>query len=404
MKFVYEKALTREDAVRELRAHWKPEVASELVCLPDALGRVTVSDVVADVSLPVYRSSKCDGIAVRSSAWADGDPDTAGWVRDVDWAQADTGDDFPDEFDAVVSAEQVLCREAGNLVIEKGIDVKPGTCVNQAGSLVKKGDLVVEAGTFLTPELLCAMATAGMYQIPVARRPRVGFIPTGSELVACGSVPRRGENIESNSLMVAAFLEQWGAEAVVYPIVRDDRAALERTLDEALAACDIVLINGGSSRGEEDFNSVLISERASWFSHGIRSVPGRPVGIAVIRNKPVVNVPGPCIAAWLAMNWLVRDMVAYALGMRTHRRPSVRARLGFTIGQNPKMERFVRVRLARAEDGALVASQLPKDWGAPVTLARTDGMWAMPAGTGEFAEGTEVEVELLRPIEDVLGA
>ena len=232
----------------------------------------------------------------------------------------------------------------------------------------------------------------------------MGFIPTGSELVACGSVPRRGENIESNSLMVAAFLEQWGAEAVVYPIVRDDRAALERTLDEALAACDIVLINGGSSRGEEDFNSVLISERASWFSHGIRSVPGRPVGIAVIGNKPVVNVPGPCIAAWLAMNWLVRDMVAYALGMRTYRRPSVRARLGFTIGQNPKMERFVRVKLARAEDGALVASQLPKDWGAPVTLARTDGMWAMPAGTGEFAEGTEVEVELLRPIEDVLGA
>lgn len=403
MKFVYEKALTREEAVRELRAHWEPAIDAELVTLQGALGRVTVGDVVADVSLPVVRSSKCDGIAVKSSAWKDGDPDTSGWVRDVDWAQADTGDDFPDEFDAVVSAEQVLCREPGNLVIEKGIEVKPGACINQAGSLVRKGDLVVAKGTVLTPELLCAMATAGMYQIPVARKPRVGFIPTGSELVACGSAPRRGENIESNSLMVATFLEQWGAEAVVYPIVRDDRAALERTLDEALAACDIVLINGGSSRGEEDFNSILISERASWFSHGIRSVPGRPVGIAVIDNKAVVNVPGPCIAAWLAMNWLVRDMVAYALGTRTHRRAFVKARLGFAIKQHPKMERFVRVRLARGEDGTLVASQLPKDWGAPVTLAQTDGLWAMPSGEGEYAEGSEVEVELLRPIEDVLG-
>jgi molybdopterin molybdotransferase len=402
MKYDYEQAMSCEDAIAQLRAHWSPSRDIELTTLPQALGRVLASDVASSVTLPVVRSSMRDGVAVKSSAWAQGEPDTSGWVRGREWERADTGDDFSDDYDAVIAIEQVTIDECNRLTIQPGITAKAGDLVRQAGSIVRKGDLIARAGTRLSPEILCALSTAGAYQIEVVRKPRVGFVPTGSELVACGSVPMRGENIESNSLMVDSFLKEWGADATIYPIVRDDQAALERTFDEALAACDIVLINGGSSRGDEDFNSEMIKERAEWFRHGIRAVPGRPVGIAVVNGKAVINVPGPSPAAWLAMDWLVRDMICYALGTVTTNRPHVMARLGFEAQPLAKFDRFMRLLLARDSDGCLVCSKIPDDWGTPMVLAHTDAMWRMPAGQNPIAAGTMIDVELLRPIECIV--
>ena len=84
-----------------------------------------------------------------------------------------------------------------------------------------------------------------------------------------------------------------------HSIVRDDAAELERALDEALPQADLVLINGGSSRGEEDFNSQLLERRGSFFRHGVKAVPGRPVAFSIVDGKPVINVPGPVAAAYL---------------------------------------------------------------------------------------------------------
>lgn len=402
MKFEYERALWREDAVRSLRENWHPRRPTETVLAAKALGRVAAQSVVANVTLPVYRSSQRDGIAVKSAAWANGDPCIEGWKRGVDWAPADTGDDFPDEFDAIVSAEEVSYNGDGSLAaIAGGLAVEAGRGVNPAGAVVKEGDVVIDAGTVLTPELLCACAAAGAYQLEVVRKPRVAFIPTGSELVAAGIAPQRGQNIETNSLMVGAFLEEWGCDPVVFPIVRDERDALGRALDQALATCDVVLMNAGTSRGGEDFNAQLVQERATFFSHGIRAVPGRPVGLAVVGNVPVINVPGPSIACWLAMDWLVRDVVAYAQGIATHGRPAVQATLDFDVKLMPRMERFTRVLLER-DGGTLVAKQLPSGWGAPMTLARTDGIFVAPAGEGALEKGSAVEISLLRPLEDIL--
>ena len=111
------------------------------------------------------------------------------------------------------------------------------------------------------------------------------------------------------------------------------------------------MINAGTSRGEEDFNAQLIQERASYFSHGIRAVPGRPVGLAVVNNVPVINAPGPSVDCWLPMDWLVRDLVSYALGIRTHKRPVVTAALDFEVKPMPLMERFTRVVLEQGPDG-----------------------------------------------------
>ena len=398
MKFDYEKSISREGALREMCELWSVEPQTEIVPLDQAFGRVLAEDAIARFSLPLVRSSKRDGIAVRSADFAGGMPDTSSWVRGVDWAQADTGDDFPDEFDAVVAIEQVDRSEDGLTVsFPNEISVAAGDGVNACGAIVRRGSVVVPAGERLTPEYVAACAVAGLAQVRVARRPRVGFLATGSELVPWGSFPKRGQNIEANSLMVRGMLAEWGAECIAYPICADDTRALEEALDRALAACDMVIINGGSSRGEEDYNSRLLERRASHFRHGVRAVPGRPVGMAIIDGKPAINVPGPVMAAWLCMDWLVRGLVAHYYGTPAPKREVVRAKLAETMKKPEKFERLVRVLLSRDEAGALVASLLPQ-MGVPQTIFASDGMVALPMGAAEAPAGTEVDVMLLRAI------
>lgn len=399
MKFEYDNALTREQALAEYRNRWKPEPRIETVPLDRAFGRVCAEEVTAAYSLPICRSSRMDGVAVHSADFANGIPDTSDWKRGRDFAQADTGDDFPDEFDAVLSREQIEIDENDNLrITDAKARVEPGTGVNESGATVKKGSSIVDARTLLTPELVAAIAVGGHAQVDVVARPVVAFIPTGTELVPWGSYPQRGQNFEANSLLVKGLVEQWGAKAMCYPIVRDDPASLEAALDRALEVADIVLVNGGSSRGEEDFNSQMLQRRGSYFTHGVRTVPGRPVGMAIIDDTPVVNVPGPVMAAFLSLDWLVRGLIAHYFGMPPERRARVSARLAQPLAKRVPFERVVRVALSRGEDGGLACSTLPDGIGVPATIAGSDAFLTLPIGSEGAAEGDEVEVELLRPL------
>ncbi len=400
MKFVYERSATRTDALRELCERWRPAPATEVVGLADACGRVTAEEVRALYSLPVKRSSKRDGIAVRAADFTAGAPDTAAWMRGADYAQADTGDDFPDAFDAVIAAEAIAYDDRGALrIVDFPSDLRPGDGVNPCGSIVRADEVLASARTRLTPELVASLAVGGHAQVRVLTGPRVAFIPTGSELVPFGTYPRRGQNLEANSLLVRGMLKTWGAEVVCYPIVRDDEEALEAALDRALAAADIVLVNGGSSRGEEDFNSRLLERRGAYFRHGVRAVPGRPVGIALIDGKPVVNVPGPVLAAFLSMDWLVRGLVAHYQGVPMPRRPVVRARLSEDVSKPEAFERLVRVSLAPDGDGGYVCAPLPQPMTLAQTLRSSDGMLALPIGAARAEAGGVFDVELLRPLE-----
>lgn len=395
VKFEYEKSMTREAALEGLVEQWKPSPAREFVPLDQAFGRVLAQDAIAQVALPVVRSSRMDGIAVRSEDFAQGAPDTSMWKRGVDFAQADTGDDFPDEFDAVVAIERVVyCNGVPTFPEGDALKVEPGMGVNKAGAIVSAGFVIAQAGTRLTPELVAACAVGGLAQVGVLRRPLVGFMATGSELVPWGSYPQRGQNLEANSLLVRGMLEQWGANCVAYPVVRDDPASLEAALDRALEACDIVMINGGSSRGEEDFNSQLIERRASYFAHGVRAVPGRPVGMGIVGGKPVVNIPGPVMAASLCMDWLIRGLVAHYYGAPAAKRPTVRAVMGESLSKPCEFERIARVRLEGSAEEGYVCFPLERSLGTVASIVRSDGQLVVPIGVEGVAKGEQVEVQL----------
>lgn len=400
MKFDYEKSLTRSDALEGILAQWSFSPKTTIVPLEEAYQRVLAEDVYALHSLPVVRSSRCDGIAVRSADFAQGMPATNTWKQGRDYAKADTGDDFPDCFDAIIAIEEVIFCENGGLTVTKNPEeILPGSCINPCGAIVEQGSLVAKSNTLLSPELVAALAVSGFSQVPVIERLKLAFIPTGSELISFGKRPERGQNIDANSLLVKGLVEQWGAELISYPIVPDDRLKLEEVLEEALKSVDVVLINGGSSRGEEDFNSYLIEEKASYFRHGVRAIPGRPIGMAILEGKPVINIPGPVLAAFLAMDWLVRGLVAHYYGIPLSQRQVIEAQLEEDIVKPKLFEKLTRVRIRPNEsrDGFLCKT-IGLSAGVPQILEKSDGIFSLPIGSSGAMAGDIVSVELFRPL------
>lgn len=386
---------SREEALADFFAAWEPPMRTEHVTLDDAVGRVLACDVVSANTLPVVRASSFDGIAVKSAAFASGLPDTSAWRLGVDYVRADTGDDFPDEFDAVVMIEKAAIQPDGSVVLDDDVRVEAGSGVRAAGSTLRAGEPLLSAGSIVRPTDLAALAMGGVAMVPVRRKPRVAFIPTGSELVPAGIKPRRGQNVDTNSLMCKHLLIEYGAEPLVFPIVHDDPAELERAFEAALSTADVVVVNGGSAVGEEDFNVRLIERRGTVVHHYIAAVPGRPLMMAVVDGKPVIDLPGPTMAAYFGSEWCLQAITARFLGIPVHRCPTVTARAEAAKSSIPKMANIGRVHLTRDDEG-YTARFLNFKAGELAACMTSNAQRVSPLGEAGWEKGDLLEVELLR--------
>lgn len=176
---------TRKQVLERLFEKWSPAWEKEEIPVEEAIGRVPCEEVYALCSIPVVRASSMDGVGVRSADFADGIPDTSRWTQGKEFVRADTGDDFDDRYDAVIRIEDVSLDENG-LSVHPEVKVTPGLGIRPQGSMLKEGDLLVKKNRPLRPVDLAALVMGGIRTIPVYRRPRVAFIPTGSELIPTG--------------------------------------------------------------------------------------------------------------------------------------------------------------------------------------------------------------------------
>ena len=389
-------SLTWAEIVKLLLDNWTPARETEYVPVQESLGRVAAKAVRSHNTLPVSRISGADGIAVRSADFKDGIPDTSAWLKNVNFAQADTGDDIPDEFDTVIPVEEICFDDNGKLGFTEEFEYEKNSYVRPAGCMIQNGGAIVSANTRLTPMLLSALALGGLYQIHVLRRPKVVYIPTGNELIPVGQKPMRGQHIETNGLMVSALLKEYGAEAVCFPIIRDDPASLEATLNIALASADIVLINGGSSKGVDDFNARMLKSHADIFYHGVKCAPGRPVAVSLINGKPVINLPGPPLATFLAMEWCVRALVYHWHGLPFPERQTVKARLESPIrkpAEFAEYEFIIRLVISRNGNGYAAKPVGPLSQLAALTVP--NALFVVPVGVSGYNEGDEIDAGLL---------
>jgi putative molybdopterin biosynthesis protein len=371
----------------------------ESVTLGEALGRVTAEPVWARLSSPHYHGSAMDGAAVRAEETV-GASETSP-VRLKLGSQAvwvDTGDPIPAGFNAVVMLEHI--QTVGEDEIELMASVAPWHHVRAMGEDIVATELVLPAGKMLAPVDLGAIAACGHREVSVRRRPRIAVLPTGSELVEPGSEVKPGDIIDFNSLMLCSQLREWGAEATRCPITPDDFELLRCRVDEALAEHDAVIVNAGSSAGSEDFTARVVEALGTLQVHGVAIRPGHPQVLGVARGKPILGIPGYPVSAVLNAELFVRPLVYRLLGTAPPRRPRLKATLSRKVLSPMGEDEYLRVKLGRVGE-RVIATPLSRGAGVIMSLVRADGLVTVPRLSEGFHAGSEVEVELLRPVEEV---
>lgn len=391
-----DKYATRAETVQKILDNWKFTSESQLLPIAEAAGRISAEDLFSHNTLPVCRAAGGDGVAVRFEDFENGIPDFSKWKENVDYAPADMGDDFDDRFDTVLWVEEFTFDEEGKILgIEPEEPVKKGQLVKQKGDTLEEKEQVIRKGDVINPFRVGLLAAAGVEKIAVIRKPKIVYLPTGSELVPAGQVPGRGQNIESNSLMTASLCTRWGADVQCMPIVEDQKMQLEMALDEALKSADIVLLNGGTSMGTEDYTSSLLQRRASHFQHGVRCIPGVPVATAIVDKKPVVNLPGPPYAAFCALDWCVRAFVYHWYGQPLPKRQKVKARLKKAVQKPETHEMYIRVIVEENEQTGYTADPMLMNVRFAEASKRWNGLFIAPIGGSQWEYGSEIDVELL---------
>ena len=387
---------TREQVLTDLFTQWTPGDETELVPLDAAIGRVTARALYSVNTLPVHRTSGCDGIAVKSALFKNGIPDYKTWRDGDEFVRADTGDDFDDDYDAVIMIEEVDLTPDGSIkYMSEDIEVASGTNTTASGRSVASGDRIIDADMPIRPTDLAAIAMGGCRMVPVRKKPKVTFIPTGTELIPPQMSPKRGQNVDTNSLLIRETLRALGAEPIIFPIVPDDNALLEKTLDDALLAADIVVLNGGTARGGEDFNAALLERKGRLLHHYVAAAPGRPMAVGLIAGKPVVNLPGPTIAAFYGADWCLTAIVCRALHLPLPIKERVVCTLTQDMSTSPAMAMLCRMEVKKAADG-YVAEPLSFFTGTMPSCLTSNAMYISPVGESKRRAGDRIEVELLR--------
>jgi len=387
---------TIEEALALVLERVRPLPAEE-VALESALGRVLAEPGVAAVDLPPFPSSAMDGYAVRADETpgrlrieariAAGNPATSALESGQAMGIA-TGGVVPDGADAVIPIEYVV--DNGN-EIEIGSAVERGDNVRPRGGDIRAGEVVVEAGSVLTPARLGALAAAGIQQVRCARRPRAAVLPTGTELRRPGEPLAAGEIYEANGLILSAQLEAAGAVVELMPAVGDDEAAHRGALEHALDA-DVVVTSGGVSVGPHDLvrrvEAELGVEEVFW---RVSVKPGKPIAFGVRERTLVFGLPGNPVSALVGFMLFVEPAIRALQGVPDPLPRFERGRLVAARRRNPERDELVRARLRRSQDGPLLEPLSGQESHMIARSAAADALVFVPRGDGELGDGAPVD-------------
>ena len=423
------------------------DAATELVPVGEALGRVTAEPVLARWASPRLACAAMDGIAVHAADLAAAP--AAGRVADgmagvtgdgtvrlaagaFEWI--DTGDPMPAGADTVVMREWLLPQADGSVFVTAAPGggsgggrgsgagrgsgggrrtgrATQGRNVRAMGEDFAAGELLVPAGRRLRPGDLAAAAASGHATVSVARSPVVAIIPTGDEIRPVGASLRRGDIIDTNSVMLAARCRQLGGVPVVSAVVPDDPDALAAQLRHAAAQSDLVLVIAGSSRGRGDHTAAVLAQVGGVAVAGVAIRPGHPTLLGHAKRPdsshghpaahrsgiaPVIGLPGYPLATAVIVELFAVPMLEAITGQAPDAERA-RARLDRDWSSPADVEDWVLVTLGPADQGGLpLATPARRGAGSISQLARAGAWWPIPAGAGDFPAGAAIEVLPIR--------
>jgi molybdopterin molybdotransferase len=307
-----------------------------------------------------------------------------------------TGGMLPTESDGVVMVE--YSEEVAGETVEIHRSVSPWQNVIKIGDDIKKGEPVFPRGRRLRAHDLGALTGIGIASVSVYRKPHVGLISTGDEIVEAEAEPRPGQVRNINQHSLAGLIEECCAELKDFGVIRDQREVLAMTLKKALDWGDLVLLSGGSSVGARDIavDAILSVSDAKILFHGISVSPGKPTLFARIAGKPVLGLPGYPVSALVIFDLFAAPLIRKLGGENVQTakpQKTTRAILKTNVASQTGREDYVRVSLESSGD-RLYALPLPSKSGAIFTLVKADGMVKIGLNQEGIEQGEEVEVIL----------
>jgi len=389
------------DALRVILEKAAP-VGVEIVPLTGARGRYLAEDVLADADLPGLPRSSVDGYAVIAS---DAATDlkvlgelTAGRLGDAPVTPGTavrimTGGSLPEGTDAVVMFEDVEEVDGRAILQHKP---RTGENVHPPGMDLTGGQTVLCRGRRIGPAEVGLLATVGCVQVPVFRRPRVGVLATGDELVDPEQTPPPGGVRDSNRFAVMTAAQDAGAEVVYQAHARDVEAILERSMREALAGADVLITSGGVSMGTRDLIKPLLERMATIQFGRVSFKPGKPLTFATTaEGKLCFGLPGFPVSSLITFEVFVRPALLKMCGAEQWMRPRVEAILGHDIRPDPVRPEYQRATLTWDEHHFVARTTGLQASSRLMSIVGANALLEIHPGTETLTKGTMVQALLL---------
>ncbi|MEP7351681.1 MAG: molybdopterin biosynthesis protein, partial [Acidobacteriota bacterium] len=405
--------LDRDEAEKRFRAviDCSPR-GSEIVALDAALGRVLSVDVVSPVDVPSFDRSNVDGFAVVAE-------DTFGASerapQSVTLSEEEiptgviptttiysgraisiaTGGMIPRGADAVVMIE--YAEACGNR-LEIVRAVTAGSGVSFAGTDITAGETVLRAGQLLTSRDTGVLAAIGVAKVNVWRKPIVAILSTGDEIIAPGETMAPAKVYDSNGQVLADAVRELGGEPLRLGISHDDISTLRVRLKDALAAADMVLLSGGTSKGAGDVSYRVVAELndPGIVAHGVALKPGKPICLAATGGRAVVVLPGFPTSAIFTFHEFVAPVIRMLAGRSEEAKTVVQAKLAVKVNSEIGRTEYLLVGLVGGSDSAsLAAYPMGQGSGSVTTFSRADGFATIGRHVEIVDAGTTIDVQLL---------
>jgi molybdenum cofactor synthesis domain-containing protein len=373
---------------------------TEKVQLREARGRVLARDLMAPADVPPFSRAAMDGYAVRAADTAGATRDTPVRLRCVEQvytgqmpvqvvaaglcSEVATGAPMPEGADAVVMVEETA---ASGDAVQLFAAASAGQNIGRQGQDIRKGQLVLSAGTALTASRVGAVAALGHTEVLVYARPRVAILSTGNEVVEPGEPLAPGQIYDINSYTLAAVVAEHGGVPVIHRTAIDTLEDLSRAVDECLAE-DVLVFSGGSSVGTRDLMLDVIRAKGEVLFHGIAVKPGKPTAFGRIGGKLAFGMPGyptSCLTnAYVLVVPVLRRLARLpAQSIRVERMP-----LAARVNSTPDRHQFYTVRVEQGR-----AQPAFKASGDITSMSQADGYIEIDAGTTVVEAGTLVDVK-----------
>ncbi len=384
------------------------------------LGQALAEDIIAPINVPSFDNSAMDGYAVRADDVATAGRETPVFLRIIGEVAAGqvpeakigpgmavrimTGAPLPDGADTVVPFEytdEPACMDRLRVGSKIGVlaSLPRGSNIRRAGEDIRSGEIVVRKGTLLRPAHIGVLASIGRRAVPVIRRPVVGILATGNELVAPGLALPAGKIYNSNSYSLAAQVMECGGIPKLLGVALDEVGQLSGAVRTGLG-CDLLITSGGVSVGDYDVVKQVLAAEGDVSFWTVRMKPGKPLAFGVFRGRngntvPHLGLPGNPVSSMITFEIFARPAILKMMGAANLVRPRIMAVMEDTLVNKDHRRIFARVTVTRQDSRYFVRLTGPQGSGILTSMVKANGIAVIPETTEKVEPGDEVEVIML---------